>query len=268
MLCRRGLLVLFILSLFPVATVDAQPYSEPFGPSSIPARSNPILGDNHRYTFDTFISGGGDRNQRIRVLIAQTSQPGDEQIKKTENMTAIKGRLKERIQALEAEWAAIQKEEEEINRIGRGGTLRGSKTKKFMKKTDDFNQRVMKYNGEKETLRRDIEAYEAAVKDASIAPLDTDPEDQKAKADQTKAYLEKKREELAGEYRALKQEKQRIGRQEQKNGYKDSSLTANEQISQWNEKMKEFSKKRKIFNEVVQTFNETTGQNVQSLPVP
>jgi len=65
---------------------------------------------------------------------------------------------------LEAEWAAIKKEEEEINRIGQGGTLRGSKAKKFMKRTDEFNQRVMKYNTAKEKLRQDIEAYEAAVK--------------------------------------------------------------------------------------------------------
>ncbi len=134
MLCRRGLLVVFILSLFPAAIVDAQPYSDPFGPSFIPARSNPILGDNHRYTLDTFIPGGGDRNQRIRVLIAQTSQPDDEQIKKNENMTAIKERLEERIQALEAEWAAIKKEEEEINRIGRGGNVTGQQNQKVHEK--------------------------------------------------------------------------------------------------------------------------------------
>jgi len=151
MLFRRGLLVVFIIWLFPAAAIDAQPYSEPFGASSILARSNPIMGNNHRHTLDTFIAAGGDRDQRLKVFIAQTTQPEDEQIKQTrENMTGIRERLEERIQALEAEWAAIEKEEEEINRIGRGGTLRGSKTKKFMKRTDDFNKRVMKYNAGKE----------------------------------------------------------------------------------------------------------------------
>ena len=269
MLFRRGLLVVFIIWLFPATAIDAQPYSEPFGASSIPARSNPILRNNHHHTLDTFIAGGGDRDQRLKVFIAQTMQPEDEQIKQTrENMTGIRERLEERIQALEAEWAAIEKEEEEINRIGRGGTLRGSKTKKFMKRTDDFNRRVMKYNAEKKKLREDIEAYEAAVKNASIAPLDTDSEDQGAKIDQTKAYLEKKREELAGEYQVLKQEKQQIGRPAKTAGATDNVPTVNQQISQWNEKMKEFAKKRKIFNETVQGFNETTGQDVQPLPEP
>ena len=165
MLFRSGLLVVFIISVFPATSVDAQPYSEPFGASSILARSNPGMGDNHRYTLDTFIAGGGDRDPRIRGFIAQTSPVADEQIKQTqENMTGIRERLEARIQALEAEWAVIKKQEEEINRIARGGTLRGSKTKKFNKKTDDFNQRVMKYNAGKEKLRQDIEAYEAAVK--------------------------------------------------------------------------------------------------------
>jgi hypothetical protein len=269
MIFRRGLLVVFILSLFPTATVDAQPYSDPFGPSSIPARSNPIMGDYHPYSLDTFIPGGDDRDQQIRGFIAQTAQLDDEQIKQTrENMTGIKERLEARIQALEVEWAAIKKEEEEIARIGRGGTLRGSNTKKFMKRTDDFSQRVMKYNAEKEKLREDIEAYETVVKNASIAPLDTDSEDQAAKAAQTKAYLEKKREELAEEYRALKQEKQQIGQSAQTDVTTDNVPTVNQQASQWNEKMKEFAKKRKIFNEAVQAFNETTGQNVQLLPKP
>ena len=269
MLFRRGLLVVLLIWLFSVATLDAQPHSEPFGASSIMLRSNPSMENNHRHPLDTFIAGGGDRDQQIRGVIAQTAQLDDEQIKQTrENMAGIRERLEARIQALEAEWAAIKKEEEEIGRIGRGGTLRGSKTKKFMKRTDDFNQRVMKYNAEKKNLREDIEAYEAAVKNASIAPLDTDSEDQGAKIDQTKAYLEKKREELAGEYQALKQEKQQIGRPAQTAGATDNVPTVNQQISQWNEKMKEFAKKRKIFNETVQGFNETTGQDVQPLPEP
>ncbi len=164
MLFRSGLLVVFIISVFPAATVDAQPYSEPFGASSILAPSNPGMGDNHRLSLDTFIAGGGDCDQRIKVFISQTSRAADEQIKQTQEMTGIRERLEARIQALEAEWAAIKKEEEEINKVGRSGTLRGSKAKKFMKRTEDFNQRVMKYNAEKENLHQDIEAYEAAVK--------------------------------------------------------------------------------------------------------
>jgi len=266
MLFRSGLLVIFIISVFPATTVDAQPYSDPFGASSILAPSNPGMGDNHRNPLDTIIAGGGDCDQRIKMFIAQTSRAADEQIKQTQEMTGIRERLEGRIQALEAEWAAIKKEEEEINRIGRGGTLRGSKAKKFMKRTDDFSQRVMKYNAEKETLRKDIEAYETAVKNASIAPLDADSEDPAAKAAQTKAYLEKKREELTEEYHALKQEKQRIGQPDQTGAAADNLSTVNQQASQWNEKMKDFAKKRKIFNEAVQTFNETTGQNIQPLP--
>jgi hypothetical protein len=269
MFFRRGLLVVLLIWLFSVATLDAQPYSEPFGASFILLRSNPRIENNYPPPLDTFIAGGGDRDQQIRDVIAQTAQIDDEQIKQTrENMTGIRERLEARIQALEAEWAAIKKEEEEIARIGRGGTLRGSNTKKFMKRTDDFSQRVMKYNAEKKKLREDIEAYETVVKNASIAPLDTDSEDQAAKAAQTKAYLEKKREELAEEYRALKQEKQQIGQPAQTDVTTDNVPTVNQQASQWNEKMKEFAKKRKIFNETVQAFNETTGQNVQLLPEP
>ncbi len=269
MLFSRGLFVALLICLSPAATLNAQPYSEPFGALSILFRSNPIMGNNHLHTLDTFIAGGGDHDQQTREFIAQTTPPDDEQIKQTrESMTGIRERLEARIQALEAEWAAIKKEEEEINRIGRGGTLRGSKTKKFVKRTDDFNRRVMTYNAEKKKLREDIEAYEAVMKNASIAPPDTDSEDQAAKAAQTKAYLEKKREELAEEYRALKQEKQQIGRPAQTDAGAGDVSTVNQQASQWNEKMKEFAKKRKIFNETVQAFNETTGQNVQLLPEP
>ncbi|MBW2669147.1 MAG: hypothetical protein JRD87_04540 [Deltaproteobacteria bacterium] len=268
MFIRRGLLVVFIIWLFSAATLDAQPYSEPFGASSILPGSNQSMGNDRRHHLDTFIPGGGDRDQQIRGGIVQTAQLDDEQIKQTrENMAGIRERLEARIQALEVEWATIKKEEEEINRIGRGGTLRGSKTKKFMKRTDDFSQRVMKYNAEKEKLRKDIEAYETAVKNASITPLDADSEDQAAKAAETKAYLEKKREELAEEYRALKQEKQQIGQPAQTDAT-GNVPTVNQQVSQWNEKMKEFAKKRKVFNETVQAFNETTGQNVQLLPEP
>jgi chromosome segregation ATPase len=164
MLLRRRLLVVFTIWVFSAAIVDAQPYSEPFGASSILAPLNPGMGDNHRNPLDTIIAGGGDCDQRIKMFIAQTSRAADEQIKQTQEMTGIRERLEARIQALEAEWAAIKKEGEEINKIGRSGTLRGSKAKKSMKRTEDFNQRVMKYNAEKENLRQDIKAYEAAVK--------------------------------------------------------------------------------------------------------
>jgi sugar-specific transcriptional regulator TrmB len=269
MLLRRRLLVVFTIWLFSVATLDAQPYSDPFGPSTILERPILNLERNHCLPLDAVIAGGDDRNPPPRLFTAQTYQPDDPQIQQTqENMSGIRERLEARIQALEAEWAAIKKEEAEINRIVQGGTLRGSNTKKFMKRTDDFSQRVMKYNTEKETLRKDIEAFETAVKNAAIAPLDTDSEDPAAKAAQTKAYLEKKREELTVEYRALKQEKQRIGRPDQTGPAADNLPTVNQQASQWNEKMKEFAKKRKTFNEAVQAFNEKTGQNVQPLPEP
>lgn len=265
MVVRREVFVAFIICLFSAAIVDAQPYSNPFGASMILERPSPNPERNHRHFID-FIPGGDDRNQPLRLFTAQTAQPDDPQVQQTQD--EIRERLEARIQALEAEWAAIKKEEAEINRIGQGGTLRGSNTKKFMKRTDDFSQRVMKYNTEKETLRKDIEAFESAVKNAAIAPLDTDSEDQAAKAAQTKAYLEKKREELTEEYRALKQEKQRIGRPDQTGPAADNLPTVNQQASQWNEKMKEFAKKRKTFNEAVQAFNEKTGQNVQPLPEP
>ncbi len=165
MLLRRRLLVVFTIWVFSAAIVDAQPYSDPFGASTILESPIPNLESNHRHPIDTFYDGGDDRNPPLKLFTAQTSQPDNPQIQQTqENMPGIRERLEGRIQALEAEWAAIKKEEEEINRIGRGGTLRGSKAKKFMKRTDEFNQRVIKYNTEKEKLRQDIEAYEAAVK--------------------------------------------------------------------------------------------------------
>jgi len=165
MLLRRRLLVVFTIWVFSAAIVDAQPYSDPVGASTILESPIPNLESNHRHSIDTFYDGGDDRNPPLKLFTAQTSQPDDPQIQQTqENMPGIRERLEGRIQALEAEWAAIKKEEEEINRIGRGGTLRGSKAKKFMKRTDEFNQRVIKYNTEKEKLRQDIEAYEAAVK--------------------------------------------------------------------------------------------------------
>jgi hypothetical protein len=269
MLLRRRLLVVFTIWLFSAAPLHAQPYSDPFGASTIPERPIPNLESDHRHSLDTFIAGDDDPNPPLKLFTAQTSQPDDQQIQQNQgNMAGIRERLEERIQALEAEWAAIKKEEEEINRIGSGGTLRGSKTKKFMKRTDEFSQRVTKYNAEKEKLRKDIEAYEAAVKDASTVPLDAGSADQGAKGDQTGAYLEKKREELTQEYRALKQEKQQIGRTAQTDGAIGNVPTVNQQMTQWNEKMKEFSKKRELFNEAVQTFNETSGQNIQPLPEP
>jgi len=164
MLFKKGLVLVFIVWLFSAASLDAQPYSEPFGASTIRFRSNSGMENHHQHSLDAFIAGGG-RGQKKMGFIAQTEASGDEQNKQTPpNMSGIRERLEAQIQALEAEWAAIKKEEEEINRIGGGGTLRGSKAKKFMKRTDEFNQRVMKYNTAKEKLRQDIEAYEAAVK--------------------------------------------------------------------------------------------------------
>ncbi len=165
MLFRSGLLVVFIISVFPATTVDAQPYSEPFGTSSILARSNPGMGDNLRHPLDTFIAGGGDCDQRIKVFISQTSQITDEPNQPgQENLTETKERLEQRKQSLTAQGEAIKKEEEALDKIGRGGTLRGSKAKKFMKKMEDFNRRVTEYNEKVEKFHQDIEAYEAAVK--------------------------------------------------------------------------------------------------------
>ena len=165
MVVRREVFVAFIIFLFLAAIVDAQPYSDSFGASTILERPIPNPKSNHCHPLDAFIAGGDDRTPPLKLFTAQTSQPADPQIQQTqETMPGIRERLEARIQALEAEWAAIKKEEEEINRIGGGGTLRGSKAKKFMKRTDEFNQRVMKYNTEKEKLRQDIEDYEAIVK--------------------------------------------------------------------------------------------------------
>jgi len=165
MLFKRRLLVVFTIWLFSAAALDAQPYSDPFGASTIPERPIPNLERNHRHSLEAFIADDDDPNPPLKLFTAQTSQPNDPQIQQTQkNMPGVRERLEARIPALEAEWAAIKKEEEEINRIGGGGTLRGSKAKKFMKRTDEFNQRVIKYNTEKEKLRQDIEAYEAAVK--------------------------------------------------------------------------------------------------------
>lgn len=269
MFLGKRLIAVFIIGLIPAGLLHAQPNVKTFDFSSFLAGPTLGPGCDHRQILETFITDGNERDRQLKVLVAQTSQPGDQKTEPTRKvMDEIKERLEARIRALEAEWAALKEEEEEINRIGRGGTLRGSNTKKFMKRTEDFNQRVMKYNAEKKRLREDIEAYENAVKNASMGPIDAGPEDPAEKTAQTKAYLEKKREELAEEYRALKQEKQQIGGPAETGASTNNLPTVNQQISLWNEKMKEFAKKRKVFNESVRAFNEKTGENVQPLPEP
>lgn len=262
----NGLLVVMVMAFFLPVAVLAQQDSNPF--NVFADLSNPDV-NSTKYP-------GHGLTPVNHQWIAQASQPVNEQVDPTEkNLIEIQKQLEQRNKALAAEWEALKKEKEALEKISRGGTLRGSKRKKYIKRTTAFNDRVEKYNEDKEKLRQDIEDYNEAVKankavvqETSKTPAEADSDENQAQINETKAYLEKKRKELLKEHRILHEEKQLIGRQEQKNSLKGNAPTVNAQLSRWHEKMKEFVKKKDAFNNAVRTFNETTGQDIQPLPNP
>jgi len=213
-----------------------------------------------------------------------------------ENMAAIKSQLEKRSQALQADWEALQKEQAELARLSSGGTLRGSKKNKYVKMNAEYNARMMKYIEDKEKLRQDMEAYEAAVKEMGAAVREA-PEPQaemqsgeqatalegvlsnagidasvsatnQAEIDKITDLLNTRRAELLEEYKALKAEQQRISVESRKRPTKENAPPVSEQVYEVNQKMKEFAKTRQRFNNAVNSFNELLGQNVQALPGP
>jgi len=239
------------------------------------------------------------------TVCAQQQQYTDRQLMQAqENMDEIKNKLENRIQALQAEWEAIKKEQEELARISRGGSLRGSKKNKYLKRNADFNARMMKYTEDKDKLRQDAEAYKAAIRNMEAAAQEmtapqTDketetqtsrpPEEQateltdvlnnaginvpvsavnQEEIDKITALLDRRRAELLEEYKVLKAEQQRIAMQGQKGQTKENAPSVSEQVYQINAKLKDFAKTRKRFNDAVHSVNEILGQNVQPLPGP
>ncbi|MFC1515986.1 hypothetical protein ACFL7E_04420 [Thermodesulfobacteriota bacterium] len=219
----------------------------------------------------------------IFIFIAMLASPAaaGEQLEQTQaNLEEIKNGLNQRQAALAEEWAALKTEKAELDRIASGGTLSGSKKNKYIQRTAAFNERMMKHAEEKEKLRQDIETYNAAVNQMAAAvdareKSDTEPgpepeADPPAPAsaqsqqeiDDTAARLNRTREELAAEYKALQQEKQRIA------SSGEGGTVISEQTQEINKKINEFAKRRERFNKGVTDFNELTGQNVQILPAP
>jgi len=238
-------------------------------------------------------------------LAVYAQQYTDQQLEQTkENMAAIKSQLDKRSLALQAEWEALKKEQAELARLSSGGTLRGSKKNKYVKMNAEYNARMMKYIEDKEKLRQDMEAYEAAVRNMKAAvreapqpQSDSESESQtemqsgeqaaalegvlsnagidasvsatnQDEIDKITDLLNTRRAELLEEYKALKAEQQRISMHSRKAPAKDNAPSVSEQVYEVNQKMKEFAKTRKRFNDAVNSFNELLGQNVQALPGP
>ncbi|MBW2192797.1 MAG: hypothetical protein JRF27_03310, partial [Deltaproteobacteria bacterium] len=146
-------------------------------------------------------------------------------------------------------------------------------------RTAAFNERMMKHAEEKEKLRQDVETYNAAVNqmEAAVderAKADTKPDAMEAgspappsaqsqqETDDTAARLNRTREEMAAEYKALQEEKQQIA------SSSEGGAAISEQTQVVNKKINEFAKRRERFNKGITDFNELTGQNVQTLPQP
>ena len=239
------------------------------------------------------------------TVCAQQQHYTDQQlIQAQQNMDKVKAQLQKRKQALQAEGEALKKEQEELAKMASGGTLRGSKKNKFVKKQAEYNARMMKYTQDTDILLQDVEAYKAAVKNMEAAAqelsssqsekeLETQtslpPGEQTAaltdvlnnagiqvsvstadqeEIDKITDLLNRRRAELLEEYRVLKAEQQRISTLGQKSQTTRNASSVSEQVYQVNEKLKVYAETRKRFNNAVDSVNEILGQNVQPLPGP
>ena len=224
------------------------------------------------------------------TMVAVLPASAGDQIEQTEaNLAQIKERLDQRGKDLETEWAALQQERSELDAIARGGTLQGSKKKRFDLRNAEFNDRLMKYQKDSKKLLEDIETYNgaveqmgAAVNEGATTGADTgsapetagSPDTREAGSAQTSlgmsteemettvARLNQTRKEMAEEYKALQQERQQIA------AAAGGAQVANEQMNQLNQKLKDYGKRRQSFNQAVNDFNALTGQAVQTLPAP
>lgn len=288
MILKKSLVLVSMTLLFPAAAAHAQAPGEK---TTIPPNSIQSFNDTaSRVDLDSLYQDRSE-NRPNGVWIAQAQPVTDEQLEQTrENLSEIKMQLDQRTQVLQAEWEALKKEEAELDRISRGGTLQGSKLNKYRKRQAEFNQRVMQYNEDSEQLRQDIEAYETAVKNMNAAQQEAmqgqqldalavalgkidlpppsaldNPEEIQNLAD----LLQQKRAELEAEYTALQEERQRIIDESREGGESGASVEAIEQeVYQVDEKINALAKRRKLFNNAVRSVNAMLRQNIQLLPEP
>ena len=125
---------------------------------------NPNLQNDNLNRIEAIVSGNCCANVLHWTWIAENEQLSPEDLEQQkENLAEMKHQLEQRRQALDEEWKTLQVEQQELARISRGGTLRGSKKNRFMKRSAEFNERVMKYNEDKDQLQRDYDTYNASI---------------------------------------------------------------------------------------------------------
>ena len=125
---------------------------------------NPNLQNDNLNRIETIVSGNCCANALNRTWIAENEQLSQEDIEQQkENLAEMKQQLEQRKQALDEEWKTLQAEQQELARISKGGTLRGSKKNRFMKRSAEFNERIVKYNEDMEQLQRDYNTYDTSV---------------------------------------------------------------------------------------------------------
>lgn len=86
-----------------------------------------------------------------------------------EKLAEMKQELDQREQALQKTWESLQKEHAELNRLASGGTLRGSRKNRFMRRQTAWNDGMMEYIQSRKKLHEDMEAYQSAVREVQSA---------------------------------------------------------------------------------------------------
>jgi len=209
------------------------------------------------------------RLQRIPILLLSLTclsilvpagfawaQQGQEQIKQS---------LDQQAKSLEKEWEAIQAETEELNKIAKGPTLRGSRANEYKKRVSELEARKAKYMQDKQELEADYKLLEDAQKQmkqgseaAGTAAAANDPSEVQRLA----AEFEQRRKALSDEYRSLQSERAKIGAQGKS---KTGAPSVAEEMAEWKSRMDEHAKRRREFNDAVRSFNQSTGQNLKTL---
>lgn len=161
---KISLILIFLMLLFTHALANTRQYADSATILINLPSPNPNLQNDNLNRIVTLVFGSCNANALNGLWIAENEQLSQEDIEQhKEKFAETKQLLEKRKKALDEEWKALQAEQEELARISRGGTLRGSKKNRFMKRSAEFNERIMKYNEDKEQLQRDYDTYNALV---------------------------------------------------------------------------------------------------------
>ena len=161
---KISLILIFLMLLSIHALANTRPYADSATTLINLPRPDLNLQNDILNRIVPIVFGSCNANSLNGLWIAENEQLSQEDIEqRKEKFAETKQLLDKRKKALEEEWKALQAEQEELARISRGGTLRGSKKNRFMKRSAEFNERMMKYNEDKEQLQRDYDTYNALV---------------------------------------------------------------------------------------------------------